>query len=96
MDDENQKKITGVIDWLEAEIGPVEAEFYFWSKYGKEALHKVAALQEEYDGTKIDPKLARCIHQFYIVADYQDYKTRGFSDAAAYKWKQIERYLKSV
>ncbi|HVO86281.1 MAG TPA: aminoglycoside phosphotransferase family protein [Candidatus Binatia bacterium] len=87
------KKITGVIDWMEAEVGPVEAEFYFWSKYGKEVLHKVAALQQEYDGTVIDPKLARCIHQFYIVADYQDFKTRGFSEAADHKWRQIEAYL---
>jgi aminoglycoside 2''-phosphotransferase len=88
-----QKKITGVIDWLEAEIAPVEAEFYFWSKYGKETLHKVAAIQQEYDGTVIDPKLARCIHQFYIVADYQDFRSRGFADAAAHKWQQIEAYL---
>lgn len=93
MVDENTRQITGVIDWLEAEIGPIEAEFYFWSKYGSDKLETMAKLQEEYDGTKIDIMLARAIHQFYIVADYQDFKTRGFTDAAAHKWRQIEAYL---
>lgn len=93
MVDPNTHKITGVIDWLEAEIGPVEADFYFWCKYGKETLDKVAQIQADYDGTMIDTKLARCIHQFYIVADYQDFKTRGFAAAAAHKWHRIESYL---
>ncbi|MDB5161139.1 MAG: hypothetical protein JWO96_519 [Candidatus Saccharibacteria bacterium] len=93
MVDPDAKKITGVIDWLEAEIGPVEAEFYFWSKYGLETLEKVAKIQEEYDGTKIDTQLARAIHQFYVVADYQDFKKRGFTESADRKQKQIESYL---
>jgi aminoglycoside 2''-phosphotransferase len=96
MVDTNARKITGVIDWLEAEIGPVEAEFYFWSKYGKETLHKVAKIQGDFDGTQIDPKLARCIHQFYIVADYQDFKARGFTDAAQHKWRQIMKYVEQA
>lgn len=87
------KKITGVIDWLEAEIGPLEAEFYFWSKYGHEMLEKVAKMQEDFDGTKIDINLAVAIHQFYIVADYQDFKSRGFDEAAQHKWEQIEAYI---
>lgn len=87
------KTITGVIDWLEAEIGPAEAEFYFWSKYGNGLLEKMAELQRQYDGTEINVELARAIHQFYIVADYQDYRTRGFDQAAAHKWRQIEAYL---
>ncbi len=93
MVDPDMKQITGVIDWLEAEVGPVEAEFYFWSKYNNGLLEKMAKLQEEHDGTKIDVRLARAIHQFYIVADYQDYKARGFDQAAAHKWRQIESYL---
>lgn len=87
------KRITGVVDWLEAEIGPVEAEFYFWSKYGHETLEKVARLQQDHDGTVIDVALAVAIHQFYITADYIDFKNRGFTDAAAHKWSQIEAYL---
>lgn len=93
MVDPTTKKITGVIDWLEAEVGPVEAEFYFWSKFGGGVLEKVAKYQEEFDGTKVDIKLAEAIHQFYIVADYQDYKSRGFIEAAQHKWRQIEAYL---
>ncbi len=91
--DPAQHKITGVIDWLEAEIGPVEAEFYFWSKWGRQTLEKAAKIQEEYDGTKIDIELARAIHIFYIVADYVDFSKRGFSESAQRKWHQIEQYL---
>jgi aminoglycoside 2''-phosphotransferase len=93
MIDPTSQKITGVIDWLEAEIAPVEAEFYFWSKYGQERLEQVAKIQQDYDGTHIDTRLARAIHQFYITADYVDFKYRGYEAAAAHKWKQIEAYL---
>jgi aminoglycoside 2''-phosphotransferase len=89
----DRKEICGVIDWGEAEFGPAEAEFYFWSKYGREMLDKMAKLQEEYDGAKIDARLAEAIHQFYIVADYVDFMNRGFSESAAHKWRQIEAYL---
>jgi len=93
MVDPATRKITGVVDWLEAEIGPVEAEFYFWSKYGQETLERVAQLQQEHDGTIIDTSLATAIHQFYITADYVDFKNRGYDEAAAHKWEQIENYL---
>lgn len=96
MVDLSNKKICGVIDWGEAEIGPVEAEFYFWSKWGRQTLEKVAKLQEEYDGTKINVELARAIHTFYIIADYQDFKNRGFSESAQHKWHQIEQYLRET
>lgn len=87
------KKITGVIDFGKAEIAPIEAEFYFWSKYGRETLEKVAKMQQDFDGTKVDTDFAEAIHQFYIVADYQDFKNRGFSESAEHKWQQIEAYL---
>jgi aminoglycoside phosphotransferase (APT) family kinase protein len=93
--DEAQHKITGVIDWLEAEVAPVEAEFYFWSKWGRETLDKVAKMQEEYNGTKVNTELARAIHIFYIVADYQDFKNRNFAESAQHKWHQIEQYLQA-
>jgi aminoglycoside 2''-phosphotransferase len=93
MVDDEVKQIVGVIDWGEAEIGPAEADFYFWSKYGREMLDKVAKLQEEYDGTKIDVRLAEAIHQFYIAADFVDFTDRGFAESAAHKWRQIEAYL---
>ena len=89
----SEKKICGVIDWGEAEIGPLEAEFYFWSKWGRKMLEKVARIQEEYDGSEVNTELARAIHIFYIVADYQDFKNRGFSQSAQHKWHQIEQYL---
>jgi len=93
MVDVKSKEICGVIDWGEAEVGPVEAEFYFWSKWGRQTLEKLVRMQEEYDGTKIDIELARAIHIFYIVADYQDFKNRGFSESAQHKWHQIEAYI---
>lgn len=91
--DPTAKKIIGVIDFGKAEIGPIEAEFYFWSKWGRETLEKVAKIQQEYDGTKVDTDFAVAIHQFYIVADYQDFKNRGFSESADRKWRQIQKYL---
>lgn len=91
--DSDSKKITGVIDFGKAEIAPIEAEFYFWSKYGRETLEKVAKLQQQYDNTKVDIDFAIAIHQFYIVADYQDFNNRGFTASAAHKWQQIEAYL---
>lgn len=91
--DEAGSQITAVIDFGDSEVAPIEADFYFWSKYGKKTLHKLADMQEKYDGTRIDPKLALCMHQFYIVADYVDFTARSFADAAAHKWKQIEAYL---
>jgi aminoglycoside phosphotransferase (APT) family kinase protein len=93
MVDQQSKKIIGVVDWLEAEVGPVEAEFYFWSKYGHDMLEKVAKIQQAFDGTVIDMSLAVAIHQFYITADYVDFKNRGYEEAAAHKWEQIEKYL---
>lgn len=93
MVDPNTQKITGVIDWLEAEVGPVEAEFFFWSKWGKQCLQKAAKFQQEYDGTVINTDLARAIHQFYIIADYVDFKNRGFNESAERKWHQIQQYL---
>lgn len=94
MVDDEVKQIVGVIDWGEAEVGPVEADFYFWSKYGRDMLERMARLQEQYDGTKIDVRLAEAIHQFYIVADFVDFTDRGFSESAQHKWNQIEAYLK--
>ncbi len=91
--DVDGQKITGVIDFFEAELGPIEAEFYFWSKWGRDMLEKMARLQEEYDGTKIDVRLAEAIHQFYIVADYVEFAQRGFTASAQHKWRQIENYL---
>lgn len=91
--DSDEHKITGVIDFFEAELGPIEAEFYFWSKWGRGMLEKMAKLQEEYDGTKIDVRLAEAIHQFYIVADYVEFKERGLTASAQHKWRQIEKYL---
>lgn len=91
--DPTAQKITGVIDWLEAEIAPIEAEFYFWSKWGRDTLDKVAKMQQEYDGTTVNTDLARAIHQFYIVADYQDFTNRGFAESAARKWRQITEYI---
>lgn len=91
--DPTEKKITGVIDFGKAEMAPVEAEFYFWSKYGRETLERVAKIQQEYDGTSVDIDFAIAIHQFYVVADYQDFKTRGFSESANRKWNQIKSYL---
>lgn len=86
-------KISGVIDFFDSEIGPVEADFYFWSKWGRPMLEKMAQLQEEYDDTKIDVRLAEAMHQFYAVADYVDFTRRGFSQSAQHKWQQIEAYL---
>ena len=91
--DPQAKKITGLIDFGKAEIGPVEAEFYFWSKWGRDVLEKVAKMQQGYDGTKVDIDFAMAIHQFYIVADYQDFTNRGFSESAQRKWHQIQKYL---
>lgn len=89
----SRQSICGIIDWGEAEIGPVEAEFYFWSKYNNGLLEKVAGIQAEYDGTRIDIELARAIHQFYIIADFVDFTERGFSESAKHKWNQIRAYL---
>ena len=94
--DPTTKKITGVIDFGKAEIAPIESEFYFWSKYGRETLEKVVKLQAEYDGTMVDTDFAVAIHQFYIVADYQDFKNRGFSESADRKWHQIQAYLWAI
>ncbi|MBX4199301.1 aminoglycoside phosphotransferase family protein [Candidatus Saccharibacteria bacterium] len=91
--DAKTNRITGVIDWGEAEIGPVEAEFYFWSKWGKPMLERVAKMQQIHDGTQVNIELARSIHIFYIVADYVDFTKRGYNESAQRKWHQIEQYL---
>jgi len=82
-------KITGVLDFEEAEIGPIEADFAAWAKTTDSTLEQVAKIQAE-RGTDVDIELAKALQRIYFISNYLEFTEKGYTETAQKKWDQLK------
>ncbi len=87
--DPETKRVTGLIDWTEASVGPRSREFAVHEWMHGTALIEIAQVYEEKTGVPVDQDQARMWYGFAELAAYASYFKAGEFDEAA-------KYLQSV
>jgi aminoglycoside phosphotransferase (APT) family kinase protein len=87
--DPQTKRVTGLIDWTEACLGPLSCEFAVHEWMQGAALSEVARMYEEKTGVPVDQQEARMWYSIAEIGAYVSYFKAGEADEA-------EKYLQSV
>jgi aminoglycoside phosphotransferase (APT) family kinase protein len=87
--DPETKRVTGLIDWTEACVGPLSREFAVHEWMHGTALSEIARVYEEKTGVPVDQEQARMWYSIAEIAAYASYFKAGEFDEAV-------KYLQSV
>jgi aminoglycoside phosphotransferase (APT) family kinase protein len=90
------KKITGVIDWTDACIGPVEREFSLWEWGHDNGLDEVAKRYERKTGNKVDLHLAKLFKHVEELGDYVEQVKSGEIEGANESLEHIRKWTKEA
>lgn len=84
--------ITGVIDFGGSEVGPLEADFAFWTNWRDDSLQQVAKLAAQ-RGEHVDIELTEALRQIYDLYDYVLSKRYGANESADFYLDKIEWWV---
>ena len=86
--------INGVLDFGDAEIGPVEADYAFWGKWHDNTLQRLADIQADL-GYDLDLQLVTSLQLLYFASDFMELHERGFSESAEGKAEHLRWYVEN-
>lgn len=87
------KRVTGVIDWTDACIAPIEREFSMWEWTHDNQLQEVSARYEEKTGIKIDQQQAKMWRHLEEINDFVEQTESGESAGAAESLGHIKQWV---
>lgn len=87
------KRITGVIDWTDVCIAPVEREFSIWEWTHDSQLQEVSAHYEAKTGIKFDQKQARMWRHLEEINDYVEQLESGEAKGAQESLRHVKQWI---
>jgi aminoglycoside phosphotransferase (APT) family kinase protein len=87
--DPESQRVTGLIDWTDARVGPLSREFAVHEWMHGTALSEIVRVYEEQTGVAVDQQQARMWYSISELAAYVSYFKAGEFDEA-------EKYLQSA
>lgn len=91
--DPASKRITGVIDWTDACIAPIEREFSMWEWTHDNQLERVAGLYQEKTGIKINLQQARMWRHLEEINDFVEQSESGEIKGAEESLGHIRQWI---
>lgn len=87
------ERVTGVIDWTDMCIAPIEREFSIWEWTHHDEVASVAALYEQETGIKIDVDQARLWRHLEEISDFVEQSKSGDREGAMHSMAHIMQWM---
>lgn len=87
------KRISGVIDWTDVCIAPIEKDFSIWEWGHDNQLQQVAELYENKTGMKIDQEQAKMWRHLEEINDYIEQMESGDTEGAGQSMNHIQKWI---
>lgn len=91
--DPDTMRITGLIDWSDMIVGPIECEFWIWEWSSPASLERVAQLYTERTGRLVNLDEARAWLHLAELADYYDALRANDQQEATEVLEHIQRWI---